>query len=423
MHIDVYGSTLCALVTASGLASSGHFVTLRVPDGIVAEQLRREECPLSEPGLPELLAEQRAARRLKLGRMVDAPAQEVTVVFLALELDDAELAHDIVGRLASQQRAFWLVVNQSSFPVGTTDALQETLGDAGAVVSLPELLQEGVAVQNFMRPPQLLLGSNDPYAESLVREIMRPVSRLRDQFLVMTPKQAEFSKFAIMGMLATRVSFMNDMANLADALDVDIEPVRQAVGSDPRIGQAYLYPGCGFGGPSLSRNVMDLASTLASSGVGSELLDHVLRINERQKEVMFRKLWRHYHTRLEGKVIAIWGASFKPNTGRIDNAPALRLLDAIWAQGATVRIHDPQALPLLHKHFGERPDMVLCDDDYEAANGADALVLVTEWKQYWNPDFARLKQSMRAPVLLDGRNIYDPDFVRKHGFAYYGVGR
>lgn len=423
MHIDVYGSTLCALVTAGTLASTGHQVTLRVPEGDVAGQLERNECPFREPGLPELLSEQRAAKRLKVGRLVDAPATAVSTVFLALELDDVELAHDIVARLADLKRQFWLLVNQSSFPVGTTDKLQQTLGDVGAVVSLPDLLQEGVAVQSFMRPPQLLLGSNDPYAESLVREILRPVSRLRDQFLVMTPKQAEFSKFAVMGMLATRVSFMNDMASLADALEVDIEPVRQAVGADPRIGQAYLYPGCGFGGPSLSRNVMDLASTLASSGVGSELLDQVLRINERQKEVMFRKLWRHYHTRLEGKVVAIWGAAFKPGTGRIDNAPALRLLEALWAQEVTVRVHDPQALPVLHQYYGTRDDLVLCEDAYDAARDADALILVTEWKQYWNPDLVRLKTLMRAPVLLDGRNIYDPQFVRRHGFAYYGVGR
>lgn len=423
MHIDVYGSSLCALVTAGSLASTGHRVMLRLPEGDTARQLQRGESPFREPGLEALLNEQRSSRRLQLGRMVDAPADGVSSVFLALDLDDIELAHDIVGRLASLDRRFWLVVNQSAFPVGTTDRLQQTLGDVGTVVSLPELLQEGVAVQQFMRPPQLLLGCDDPYAESLVREILRPVSRLRDQFLVMSPKQAEFAKFAVMGMLATRVSFMNDMASLADALDVDIEPVRQAVGADPRIGPAYLYPGCGFGGPSLSRNVMDLANVLAASGVGSQLLDHVLRINERQKEVLFRKLWRHYHTRLEGKVVAIWGASFKPNTGRIDNAPVLRMLEALWAQGAIVRLHDPLALPSLQARYGQRPDLLLCTDPYEAAAGADALMLVTEWKEYWNPDFPRLRADMRVPVLLDGRNIYDPEFVRRSGFAYYGVGR
>lgn len=423
MHIDVYGSSLCALVTAGSLASTGHSVVLRLPEGDIARQLQRGECPFSEPGLEVLLNEQRHNRRLRLGRMVDAPEDGVSTVFLALDLDDIELAHDIVARLASLNRRFWLVVNQSAFPVGTTDKLQQTLGDGGAVVSLPELLQEGVAVQQFMRPPQLLLGCDDPYAEALVREILRPVSRLRDQFLVMSPKQAEFAKFAIMGMLATRVSFMNDMASLADALDVDIEPVRQAVGADPRIGPAYLYPGCGFGGPSLSRNVMDLANVLEASGIGSQLLDHVLRINERQKEVLFRKLWRHYHTRLEGRVVAIWGASFKPNTGRIDNAPVLRMLEALWAQGALVRVHDPMALPTLRSRFGAREDLRLCTDPYEAATGADALMLVTEWKEYWNPDFGRLRLDMRVPVLLDGRNIYDPDFVRRSGFTYYGVGR
>jgi UDPglucose 6-dehydrogenase len=429
MHLDIYGDTLTALVTAAALSSTGHQVTLRVPAGQVADDLDAHRMPYQEPGLEAMLDEQQRAGRLLTGSAEQMPDDRVEAVFLALSPAAQPFAESLVDQLAARREHSWLVVNQSNFPVGTTEMLQQRLRDGAepgvdrAVIVMPEMLQEGAALQSFMRPSSILVGCDSDWAEIHIREMLRPFNRLRDVMRLLRPREAEFTKLAINGMLATRLGFMNDMASLADALHVDIEQVRMGMGADPRIGEAYLYPGCGFGGLNFSRNVMSLANTLESSGVGSELLEQVLLINERQKEVLFRKLWQHYRTDLHGKTVTIWGAAFKPGTGRIDNAPALKLLEALWAQGVIVRVHDPKALPTLRAHYGERIDLVLCEDPYEAARGADALMLVTEWKDYWSPDYPRLHNLMAEPLLLDGRNILDPEFVRSSGFIYYGIGR
>jgi len=429
MHLDIYGDTLTALVTAAALSSTGHVVTLRVPAGPVADDLDADRMPYQEPGLELLLEQQQQAGRLLRGSVAQMPNNKVDAVFLALSPAAQDFAEAIVDKLAAQRDKSWLVVNQSNFPVGTTEKMQLRLREGAevgvdrAVVCMPEMLQEGAALQSFIRPAHILVGCDSDWAEIHIREILRPFNRLRDNMRLLRPREAEFTKLAINGMLATRLGFMNDMASLADTLQIDIEQVRMGMGADPRIGEAYLYPGCGFGGLNFSRNVMSLADSVQSAGVGSELLEQVLLINERQKEVLFRKLWQHYRTDLHGKTVALWGASFKPGTGRIDNAPSLKLLEALWAQGVTVRVHDPKALPTLLKHYGERADMVLCDDPYDAAEGADALMLVTEWKDYWSPDYVRLRSVMRQPLLLDGRNVLDPEFVRSSGFIYYGIGR
>lgn len=430
MFLDVYGDTLGAMVSAAALASSGNQVQLHLPDAQMVGRLSQGKCPYREPGLPELLTEQIRAKRLHLTTLDEPPREESAVVWLALGPDLLDQAHEILRSLPSQPRRDWLVVNQSTFPVGSTEALQASLeaGDVGevtngAVVSLPDLLTEGAALQGFMRADHWLLGTNVHWAQRLVYELLRPFNRRRDTIMVMLPRESEFTKLAINGMLATRLSYMNDMANLADNLNVDIDRVRQGMGADKRIGEAYLYPGCGFGGLSFSRDVMSLAFTLQTSGLQAQLLDEVLHINERQKETLFRKLWQHYGTHLPGRKVAIWGVAFKPESSRIDNAPALRLLKALWAQGVEVHVHDPRALPALAEWAGERDDLILHDDPYAAAREADALMLVTEWKAYWSPDLSRLKAVMNEPLLLDGRNIWDPTFMKENGFTYYGIGR
>ena len=431
MKLDVYGDTLCALVSAAALASTGNDVVLHVPDMPLLQALSAGECPFREPDLPALLLEQQQEGRLVFVSVDQPPADDVSVVFISLAPSALPLANDIVRRFAALPSRSWLLVNQSTFAVGTTDSFtavfQQSLpekSDARFVsVSLPDVLQEGAALQNFTRPAHFVLGCNNAAAEKLVKEVLRPFNRRRDGILTMLPSEAEFTKLAINGMLATRLSFMNEMANLADVFGVDIEKVRQGLGADGRIGDAYLYPGCGFGGLSFSRDLMSLVDTLASSGVASGLLHQVLAINEHQKEVLFRKLWQHYDRRLENKTVTIWGAAFKPNTHRIENAPALRLIDALLAQGASLRIHDPQAMPALAHQYMGNPNIEYFNDEYDAAKGADALMLVTEWKCYWQPDFIKLKSIMKTPLLLDGRNIYGPEYVREHGFEYYGVGR
>ena len=423
MQLDVYGDTLCAVTGAAVLASTGNEVTLHPGDGTVRRELEQGACPFREPGLGELLAEQFDSARLVLGTPDQAPGSGCDAVLLALAPDALEQARAIVSRLAAQGGRTWLVINQSTFPVGTSEQLQQQLDGAGVVASLPDLLREGAAVEGFARPGHWLLGCDDEDAELRVRELLRPFNRRRDNILVMSPRAAEFTKLAINGMLATRLGFMNDMASLAERLQVDIEDVRQGIGADPRIGEAYLYPGCGFGGLNFSRDVMSLADTLADRGASTELLEQVLAINERQKEVLFRKFWRHYDTNVAGRRVTLWGAAFKPGAARVDNAPSLRLIDALLAQGVQVQVHDPRALPALRAHYGMVEGLSLHEDPWEALKDADALMLVTEWKTYWSPDFDRMRELMRQPLILDGRNVYDPGFVRRCGLIYYGVGR
>ncbi|MEL0167489.1 MAG: nucleotide sugar dehydrogenase [Pseudomonadaceae bacterium] len=430
MQVDIYGDTLCALVSATALASTGNQVLLHLPSGYHGQQLQRGECPFREPGLAELMTEQRQAGRLQLSELTAAPQPGSRVIWLALNPDMLSEAQALISALPERCSRRWLVVNQSTFAVGSSELLQQLLlecdtppANPGAVVSLPDLLIEGNALQSFMRADSWLLGADADWARQLVSELLRPFNRRRDAIMPMRPREAEFTKLAITGMLATRLSYMNDMANLADSLDVDIEQVRQGMGADRRIGDAYLYPGCGFGGLSFSRDVMSLASTLEGSGMAAQLLDEVLNINERQKEVLFRKLWRHFGTELRGRKVALWGVAFKPESSRINNAPALKLIEALWAQGVQVHVHDPRALGTLAQWAGERDDLVLHQDPYTAAAGADALMLVTEWKTYWSPDFQRLREIMATPLLLDGRNVWDPAFAKQSGFEYYGIGR
>lgn len=427
MYLDVYGDTLCAFVSAAALSSTGHQVRLRLPQGAPLMALEQGGFPYREPGLAELMEEQQEEGRLRWERCQGPTSEQCDVVWLALSPDSVEQAQQICAHLPRKPDRRWLVVNQSTFPVGTSDALQSKLrqnvGEAAAVVSLPDLLPEGAALATFTRADHWLVGSDTDWASDWVAELLRPFNRRLDHTLLMTPREAEFTKLAITGMLATRLSYMNDLANLADQLSVDIERVRQGMGTDSRIGDAYLYPGCGFGGQSFSRDLVNLVTTLAHGGQNARLVNEVLAINERQKEVLFRKLWRHYDNDLIGRRVTLWGAAFKPDTARIDNGPALSLLTALWAQGATVHVHDPQALSTLRQWAGDRADLKLFDDPYKAAEGSDALLLVTEWKSYWSPDFPRLKQSMNEPLLLDGRNIWEPAVVREYGFDYYGIGR
>ncbi len=319
--------------------------------GPVARALDDGRVLYQEPGLAELVTAQRRAGRLDC--RTDEPgladpngepavSEPASVVCLALQPGDFGRAEHLAawaGRGGAR-----LLINQSVFPVGSTEQLQTGLREQGAatpVVCLPDTLQEGMALASFTRPHHLLLGCDDREAEVTMRELLRPYNRRRDVLQVMQPREAEFTKVAISGMLATRLSYMNDMALLAEELGVDIDVIRQGVGSDPRIGEAYLYAGCGFGGPGFSRDVMNLTDTLRRRRVGAELLEQVLQINERQKEVLFRKFWRHYDGEVDRRRVTLWGAAFKPGSDRVDNGPALRLIEALWAQGVDVHVHDP----------------------------------------------------------------------------------
>ena len=426
MQIDVVGDTVCALVTATALAQTGHQVRLLLMPSMVADEVIAGRLPFHEPGLDRILDEQRAVGRLTVLTADQAESLALSdVLFIALQAGEKDVALELTRRqAASHQRP--LLVNQSVFPVGTSEEMQlaqDEAGAQGAVVAFPDTLQDGQAWVGFVRPDHILLGCETEWAEALVRELLRPFNRRRDVIQVMSRREAEFAKLAISGMLATRVSFMSDMALLAEELDVDIEKVRQAMAEDPRIGDAYLYPGCGFGGPGFSRDVMSLSRALHQRNSSARLLDEVMLNIERQKEVLFRKFWRFFNCQVQGRAVAIWGGAFKPATNRIQNAPSLALIEALLAQGVLIRIYDPMALEPLSSHFSGRSGIEFCADAYQALEGVDALMLVTEWKEFWSPDWTELKRRMRTPLIIDGRNIYDPGFLARSGFRYSGIGR
>ncbi|MFG6177303.1 UDP binding domain-containing protein [Halomonas sp. THAF12] len=425
MRVLVHGSELAAATAAAALAWVGHRVVWWPHDSADWPTLAASGWLSSEPQLMARLEEGREHGHLRILGPEERPDDErFEVLWLALSPEQREAGRATVAGLSSLLTADAVLVNNSTFPVGETDRLAACLGNGRFAVALADLLEEGRAWEAFTRPSRWLLGCDERHAERRVRELLRAFNRRREVFQRMPRRAAELSKLAINGMLATRISYMNEIAGLADTLGVDVEHVREGMGADTRIGYEYLYPGCGFGGPSFSRDLMRLADVQSASGRHSALLDQVLDINEHKKETLFRKLWAHYHGRLEGLTVAIWGAAFKPGTARIDHAPVLTLLRALWAQGVRVRLHDPAAVGALRERLGEHPLLELFDDDpEEVLNGADALMLVTEWKAYWNPDWPTLVGRLKGKLLLDGRNIYDPDHVADMGLHYRGIGR
>lgn len=422
MKIHVYGDNLCALVSAALFASVGHDIWLCLPEGRIKQILDLGGEAYPEPRLQSLLDLQRKEQRLKYTHLNESIPDDLEAVFLAFAPKDFSLAEQIVKKLGTHDQQI-LVINQSTFAIGCSARLASHLSSQQSLVYVPDFIQEGVAIDSIARPNKIILGMDDPRAENQIREIFRPFNRLKDHFLKMSLREAEFTKLAVSGMLATRISFMNDLSNVADAIGVDIEQIRVGMGSDKRIGEAYLYPGCGFGGQSFSEDVINLAQTVSGVGIKSKLLQQVLQINEDQKELLFRKLWRYFDCELSDKTVGIWGAAYKPNTNKIDNAPILKILEALWSQGAVVKLHDPVALEKIAQLYGQHEQLILCESQYDAATNVDALMLVTEWKQYWNPNFRRLKQSMNHPFILDGRNIYNPYYLKDLGFEYVGIGR
>lgn len=424
MRILICGSELATATAAAALAWVGHHVTWRPLVNNDWQRLAASSWLNREPLLMERLEEAMTAGHLRLQDDGSDAFTDHDVLWLALSPEQRDEASEAVRGSAGRLNPRAILINNSTFPVGETERLEDLMEGQGRAVTLPDLLEEGRAWDSFTRPSRWLLGCDHDSAEAVVREVLRAFNRRRDVFQRMPRRAAELTKLAINGMLATRISYMNEIAGLADSLGVDVEYVRQGMGSDSRIGYEYLYPGCGFGGPSFSRDLMRLADAQNITGRHSALLDHVLDINEQKKETLFRKLWSHYQGRLAGRVVAIWGAAFKPDTARIDHAPVLTLLDALWAQGVHVQLHDPAAVPVLRERLGEHPLLTLYEEDpFEAVQGADALMLVTEWKNYWNPDWPALADALAGKLLLDGRNIYDPAHVASVGLHYRGIGR
>lgn len=418
MKIAIFGTTLYAAVTAALMAECGHYVYICSED--LSESL---DCfDTKEQDVVQALEKQLKGPFLQYCNFASLPL-DIDVYFFSYNPVDISKAFAMAEKLKLKTIIHpKLMVNASTFGLKGTQKLKEILSEDDWVY-LPDTVQEGHAILSVSSASKVIIGCNDIKLESKLKEMLRPLFPREQQYLFMPVVDAEFTKLSISGMLATRISYMNDLAVVAEKLGIDISNVRDGMAADSRIGAAYLYAGAGFGGENFSHDILTLSNTIAGTGIKSRLLDQVWEINEQQKEFLFRKLWNYFHGDLAGKTVAIWGASFKVNTSSTHFSPIHIMLEALWAQGVKVRLHDPQALDEIFEYYGDRDDLTLCADQYQAADGTHALCILTAWKQYWSLDYQQLKTAMRHPLILDGRNIYQPDYVKGQGFAYIGVGR
>ena len=441
MRVCIFGTGYVGLVTGTCLAEVGHDVVCVDIDAAKVEGLNNGVIPIYEPGLTPMVKANHAAGRLRFTTDAAQAIAHGGIVFIAVgtppdEDGSADLKYVLaVARTIGQHlHKPAVVVDKSTVPVGTADKVRatiaEVLAERGAdiafdVVSNPEFLKEGAAVEDCMRPDRIVLGSDNPAAIEKLKRLYAPFNRNHDRIVAMDVRSAELTKYAANAMLATKISFMNEIANIAEQVGADVEMVRKGIGSDPRIGWHFIYPGAGYGGSCFPKDVQALAKTAQQYGVQPRLLDAVEAVNDAQKGHLFDLMVRHYGgiAALRGKTVAVWGLAFKPNTDDMREASSRRLLQQLWEAGATVRAYDPEAMHETQRIFGERDDLLLCDSAHAALQGADALVVVTEWKQFRSPDFARLKASLVDGVVFDGRNLYEPDEVEAAGLAYYGIGR
>ena len=417
MKVAVFGQTLFSGVFAALLAECGHQVfwcmLLKKPDS--------EQVYMQDEAVKNLLNKQQGSF-LTYCNFHDLPL-DIDAYFFSFnpaeEKQCIEILQDIKQRPIMHPK---LMINASTLGLHGTEKFAKILHE-DEWVYLPDMIQEGNALHSFAGANQLIVGCASDAAQIKIKELLRPLFPRQQQYLFMPILDAEFTKLSISGMLATRISYINDLAIVAEKLGIDIDSVRQGMAADSRIGGSYLYPGAGFGGENFSHDIQTLTHTVSDIGANSQLLAQVWEINEQQKEILFRKLWNYFHGDLKGKTVAIWGAAFKAKTSSTRQSPIHAMLKALWAQGVKVQLHDPQALAEIKKIYGERPDLMYCTAQYEAIQGAHALCLLTAWKQYWSPNYAELLKSMQHPLILDGRNIYDPAYVKTQGFAYMGVGR
>lgn len=420
MKIRVLGDNLEAWTLAGALAFTGCKVAM--------EQARLPDlgADIVEPDLLQLLEQQHQTGRLQLG-CGEVIADVLLVALRMPSMDNLQAAvKEFVDKARHETDSRPLIALVQSTALGTTDGLQAWLDEQGAghirVLFWPAFIQAGRALESVTRPERILLGTRDEQVVRTMRRILTPFNRSRDTLLVMPPKEAELTKLAINGMLATRISYMNELARLAADREIDIEQVRQGMGTDSRIGFQYLYPGCGFGGEAFLGTLAQLNRELKYSNEQS-LLSSVFAINEQQKDLLFQKFWRYFKANICGRRVAIWGCSFKPSTSVVEGSPALVLIEALLAHNVEVRVYDPLALSTLQRRLGNRPGLVCVSSAEAAVNGADALMLVTEWKEFWNRDMDQIRSVMKTPLLLDGRNVFDPMLMAEQGWVYSGIGR
>ena len=439
MKVTVFGTGYVGLVQGAVLADVGHDVICVDVDAAKVAALQAGHIPIHEPGLEPLVQANQAAGRLRFTTDAAQGVAHGELIFLAVgtppdEDGRADLQHvlAVAHTIATHMTAPKTIVNKSTVPVGTADKVADTVRKvletrgvalAFEVVSNPEFLKEGAAVADCKRPDRIVIGTRAPQAERQLRELYAPFNRNHDRIVMMDVRSAELTKYAANAMLATKISFINEMANLAEQLGADIEDVRRGLGSDPRIGYHFIYPGVGYGGSCFPKDVKALIHTAQSIGFTPDLLLAVESRNDAQRQLLARRIIAHYGGSLRGKTIAVWGLAFKPETDDMREAPSRYLLQSLWAAGAQVRAHDPAAMDEARRIFGERDDLVLCGSPTEALEGADALAIVTEWKIFRVPDFAQMAHALRDRMVFDGRNLYDPETIARFGLGYVSIGR
>ncbi|MEO8808679.1 MAG: UDP-glucose/GDP-mannose dehydrogenase family protein [Rhodanobacter sp.] len=439
MKVTIFGIGYVGLVTGACLAEMGNQVVCVDVDASRVGRLKHGDIPIYEPGLESIVRRNHATGRLDFTTGAEAAIAHAELIFIAVGTPpdedgsaDLKYVQEVASTIGQHLDHYAVVVNKSTVPVGTADKVRQAimagLATRGAevefdVVSNPEFLKEGAAVEDCLRPDRIVVGSSSARAVNILRKLYAPFNRNHDRMVVMDERSAELTKYAANAMLATKISFMNEIANIAERVGADVELVRQGIGSDPRIGYHFIYPGAGYGGSCFPKDVQALERTAHSHGYNARLLGAVEEVNRQQKGKLFELISRHFDGRLTGKTLALWGLAFKPNTDDMREAPSRLLMEALWAAGATVRAFDPEARNETARLYGDRPDLVLCDDADAVLPGSDALVVVTEWKAFRSPDFAHIRAALAEPVIFDGRNLYDPAIVEEAGLAYYGIGR
>ena len=439
MKVTVFGIGYVGLVQAAVMAEVGHDVLCIDVDQNKVDRLKEGHIPIFEPGLTPLVMSNYEAGRVDFSTDAALGVKHGEVIFIAVgtppdEDGSADLKYvlAVATTIATHMQSHKIVINKSTVPVGTADKVKakidSTLSDAGKsvtydVVSNPEFLKEGAAVNDCMRPDRIILGTDSEPAEKKLRELYSPFNRNHDKIIVMDIRSAELTKYAANCMLATKISFMNEMSNLAEVFGADIENVRRGIGSDPRIGYQFIYPGCGYGGSCFPKDVQALARSASAAGYNARILEAVEEVNYAQKEKLFEYIYRHFSGDLKGKTVALWGLSFKPNTDDMREASSRVLMEKLWAAGASVKAYDPEAMEETQRIYGSRKDLLLMGTKESALEDAEFLVICTEWQEFRAPDFELIKEKLSAPLIFDGRNLFEPHLMMEHGLHYYAIGR